>query len=1048
MIEKKEGNKSLDNKSDKIQENGNISSIRLLFNQLIKYFRFRRRFDELLENDSEKNNINLNQSLENNKSNETSKNKIFNPQSHIQNRWCLIDKSWINKWKKHIGYQEIIQLIKKNEIKESDYENIKPIIQRHSSENRILPLDMSRIYENNNLNILSDFDIIYLKLFEEFSVFIPPNVKDNPIIYKCYSIKISKNKYIIKLDSDIFQIVFLEKSLKNYIELLIIFQKKSDKNNQGKSKIIKEIETEDINDWLKKHNIQIISYKQKEINVDSYNIIIINKTEILKSNRQTNIVFNSVKPFNHHMNETFNEFTVVAKAFKQLIENQEKENKQYFYQYSKSLVIEKNAKMLIAKNINKDNNTIIKEDSFINKKTVLFNKDNNEKLDNNNEKKQGKNINNETKINIIKAIPQQINNISISTNSSIEKSETKVVLKGTNKKLINNQNSGKESHGINFNNNRNNLNQNNYGNNNIQNINQNIINNNINNYNHNLYNNINQNFISSNHEFNNNNNNNDQIQNNFNQMNFNNNNQNCFTNQQNWQSMDNNNNIQGNFNFNGNNNIFSFQNNNNYFNGFNGSNYFNNNIINFNNNFNINNNNQIVGFMPNMNDGFGLNSNNMMNQVQYQDQMFNINMQKNGLDINNNWNNNIGGDINKNMNNIINNNNFQFYNKNKKDFLIERNEDNLNGEILQKQNSIIEVDYPHLVGLKNIGQTCYMNSTLQCLSNISELSDYLINNFYHYNSNSHPLTTAYTNLLFKLLLNTDEKNDIDPIDFKKIVGDLNPLFQGLQAADSKDLLFFIIERLHIELNKTNNNINFIKDFNILEQESRDEEKMLKNFNEEFSITNNSIISNTFYGVTRSIMNCEECKVIKYSFQTFNMQIFELKKIKDGKIADKGSDFEKITLMDAFFYSQKEEELDGENMIYCNGCRKLTKTKHKQEFFSLPKILIIVLNRGKNNVDFNEYFDFPETLDFSEQNIILNKQSYMKYKLVSLITHLGESSSNGHFIAYVRVGKTNEFYCFNDTIVSKANLDDAIKQVISQKEEQKISPYILFYHCSE
>jgi uncharacterized UBP type Zn finger protein len=68
--------------------------------------------------------------------------------------------------------------------------------------------------------------------------------------------------------------------------------------------------------------------------------------------------------------------------------------------------------------------------------------------------------------------------------------------------------------------------------------------------------------------------------------------------------------------------------------------------------------------------------------------------------------------------------------------------------------------------------------------------------------------------------------------------------------------------------------------------------------------------------------------------------------------------------------------------------------------------------------------------------------------MSVITHLGESGSNGHFIAYVRDGRSDRFYCYNDASVSKVKVKDAMKQKISKKEEEKITPYILFYHCDE
>ena len=162
------------------------------------------------------------------------------------------------------------------------------------------------------------------------------------------------------------------------------------------------------------------------------------------------------------------------------------------------------------------------------------------------------------------------------------------------------------------------------------------------------------------------------------------------------------------------------------------------------------------------------------------------------------------------------------------------------------------------------------------------------------------------------------------------------------------------------------------------------------------------MSDTFYGVTRSIMKCNGCNLKKFSFQTFNLQIFQLKKLKEDKISEIGLKyFNGLDIYDAFYYQQKEEFLLGENMIYCNSCRKLQNGAHQQSIYELPYVLIIILNRGKNNQDYNENFKFYEILDFTKQyNISLNPNSkYKKFYLCGILKHLGESGTCGHFLAY-------------------------------------------------
>ena len=352
--------------------------------------------------------------------------------------------------------------------------------------------------------------------------------------------------------------------------------------------------------------------------------------------------------------------------------------------------------------------------------------------------------------------------------------------------------------------------------------------------------------------------------------------------------------------------------------------------------------------------------------------------------------------------------------------------------------------FPHPAGLLNVGQSCYMNATIECLSNIKEFSSRLLQKYGNFEVETQPLCLSFSSLLYDLF-HTKEKY-IAPKLFKEIIGKLNPLFEGNHAADAKDLIFFIIETLHKEIlgpnkNNSNNEVDFLQQ----EMNSQDEQKMLSDFLIEYK-SNRTLVSNIFYGINRSIMKCFGCGICKYSFQTFNLLIFPLKKVKNYKINKIG--FVKnldLNLYDAFYCEQEEEKLEGENMIYCNRCRKLSPGSHKQDIYGTPQVLIIILNRGRNNQDFNEEFRFDEFLDFNNTNIIVNQSSYKKYFLCGIITHLGESGIGGHFIAYCRNDLNSGFTCYNDDLVTKVNIMDAMATKITTNDKEKKTPYILIYH---
>ena len=139
---------------------------------------------------------------------------------------------------------------------------------------------------------------------------------------------------------------------------------------------------------------------------------------------------------------------------------------------------------------------------------------------------------------------------------------------------------------------------------------------------------------------------------------------------------------------------------------------------------------------------------------------------------------------------------------------------------------------------------------------------------------------------------------------------------------------------------------------------------------------------------------------------------------------------KLTLDECFEHNRNAENLTGENQIYCNKCRCNTNAVMYDEIHKAPNVLIIILNRGKGNI-FECDLDFPHAIDLSKY--ITNPESPKSYELIGVISHLGQSSLEGHFIAYCK-HFDDSWYIFNDSIVKQ----------IDEKKDFKGIPYILFY----
>ena len=122
------------------------------------------------------------------------------------------------------------------------------------------------------------------------------------------------------------------------------------------------------------------------------------------------------------------------------------------------------------------------------------------------------------------------------------------------------------------------------------------------------------------------------------------------------------------------------------------------------------------------------------------------------------------------------------------------------------------------------------------------------------------------------------------------------------------------------------------------------------------------------------------------------------------------------------------------MMYCNYCKNTCVNSMRTLLCTGPEILIIILNRGKG-IEFNVKINFYEDLNLS--NFISMSNTGCIYKLIGVITHLGESGMGGHFIAYCKNPINFMWNKYNDSTVSPVN--DFKSEVIDYA-----MPYLLFY----
>jgi len=400
------------------------------------------------------------------------------------------------------------------------------------------------------------------------------------------------------------------------------------------------------------------------------------------------------------------------------------------------------------------------------------------------------------------------------------------------------------------------------------------------------------------------------------------------------------------------------------------------------------------------------------------------------MNVNNNFNNNYNF---FNNNNNKNKNNFQnpgFIN-NIKSKLIENisNNNNFNdiNKIPVKENDIFSlIKHPSSKGLVNINDDCYMNSAIQCLAHIRQLSKYLLN-FNHSNKiidkNKYKLTYSYIEVLNSLWLNNNI-NYYSLKNFKDIINKISPLFEKKQVNYSKALVLFILETMHNELNKPNKN-NQTNLIGILNQ--FDLETTFHIFKNYFYKNYNSIISNLFYGIYNSKMTCLNCNKTEYNLQSFNILIFPFEEVRKYKNKKNNT----IDIIECFEYYQKQNS----NQFYCNNCQTISNSNDKTQLIIGPNILVISLNRGKG-LEFNVKIDFDEYLDI-KNFIYYKEESPSFYELIGIVSYYESSNMNGHFIAFCKSFVDNQWYKYNDTEINLSSFQEARSTCI---------PYTLFYSC--
>ncbi|XP_029301788.1 ubiquitin carboxyl-terminal hydrolase 32 isoform X7 [Cottoperca gobio] len=173
-------------------------------------------------------------------------------------------------------------------------------------------------------------------------------------------------------------------------------------------------------------------------------------------------------------------------------------------------------------------------------------------------------------------------------------------------------------------------------------------------------------------------------------------------------------------------------------------------------------------------------------------------------------------------------------------------------------------------GLSNLGNTCFMNSSIQCVSNTKPLTDYFISGRHLYELNrTNPIgmrghmAKCYGDLVMELWSGT-QKN-VAPLKLRWTIAKYAPRFNGFQQQDSQELLAFLLDGLHEDLNRVHEKP-YVE---LKDSDSRPDWEVASEAWENHLRRNRSIVVDLFHGQLKSQVKCKTCGHISARFDPFN-----------------------------------------------------------------------------------------------------------------------------------------------------------------------------------
>uniref|UniRef100_A0A3P9DQF5 ubiquitinyl hydrolase 1 n=1 Tax=Maylandia zebra TaxID=106582 RepID=A0A3P9DQF5_9CICH len=318
-------------------------------------------------------------------------------------------------------------------------------------------------------------------------------------------------------------------------------------------------------------------------------------------------------------------------------------------------------------------------------------------------------------------------------------------------------------------------------------------------------------------------------------------------------------------------------------------------------------------------------------------------------------------------------------------------------------------------GLRNVGNTCFLNAVVQCLSHTCGLRGYCLLRSYKHEkfSKEEAKLMEFSKVLSGLWDVNEGDKVVNPRQFYNVFTEAVPYFNGYQQ-DAQEFLRFLLNKLHTEINRRPY---------VRRAGKEPEQKFARFISEEAAVMwkkhlerDDSIIV-LFSGQLRSSLHCSVCSHYSNTFDVF---------------CDLSLPIPKVTLRECLDLFSQEEKLDKENSPMCERCNRRTECTKRLSIQRFPQV-IVILNRfttsrwsiSKSTI----YVSFPLTnLDLGPYGPV--DCGSVLYDLYAICNHAG-TVNMGHYTACCL--DENGWCFYNDSVTP-----------LTENQLQTNQAYVLFY----